>query len=91
MSPGGLGITRALRYMTHSVYAPAGTDSTRFAALHTVIRKQNMYKTVTVNVGQNRNRPTVRNRITSFGSRVPTLNQQIDAAEHQPVGSATQA
>lgn len=88
---GGVGITRALRYLTHSLYIAGGTDNTRYAALHTVVRKANAYKTVTVNVGQNRNRPTVRNRLTSFGSRVPTLNQQVAAAEGQSVGGATQA
>jgi hypothetical protein len=87
----GLDITRALRYMTRSLYVAGGTDNTRYAALHTVVRKQNAYKTVTVNQGQVRNRPTVRNRLTSFGSRVPTLNRQIQAAENQSVGAATQA
>lgn len=89
--PGGVGITRALRYMTRSVYAAAGNDNTRFLGMHTVVKKQNVYKTVTVNAGQKRNQPTIRNRITSFGSRVPTLNQAIQAAENQDVGGATQA
>ena len=89
--PGPLDITRALRYMTHSLYVAAGNDNSRYANLHTVVRKQNVYKTVTVNVGQNRNRPTVRNRLTSFGSRVPTLNRQVAAAETQQPGKATQA
>ena len=79
----GVGITRALRYMTRSVYMGQGVDNSRYAALHTRVDNFNMYKTVTVNTGQIRNRPTVRNRLTSFGSRVPTLNQQVDAAENQ--------
>lgn len=83
LSPGPLDITRALRYMTRSVYVAGGTDNTRFDALHTIIRKQNHYKTITVGRGQSRSRPTVRNRMTSFGSRVPTLNQQVEAAETQ--------
>jgi len=87
----GVDITRALRYMTRSVYAGQGIDHTRFDMLHTVVNKQNMYKTVTINRGQNRNRPTVRNRITSFGARVTPLNQQILAAQGQRVGGATQA
>lgn len=87
----GFEITRALRYMTKSVYMPAGVDNTRYAALHTVVNKENMYKTVTVNHGQVRNRPTTRNRMTSFGSRVPSLNSAVQAAESQPVGKATQA
>jgi|SRR5215831_2373655 len=87
----GFDITRALRYMTRSVYAAGGTDHTRFDMLHTKVDKRNAYKTVTVNRGQNRNRPTVRNRLTSFGARVPTLNQQVQAAQGQRVGGATQA
>lgn len=80
---GGVGITRALRYMTRSVYVGAGIDDTRYAELHTVVKKQNYYKTITVGKGQTRSRPTVRNRMTSFGSRVQTLNQQVMAAESQ--------
>lgn len=86
-----VGITRALRYMTRSVYIGGGLDHTRYDELHTVVRKQNMYKTVTINTGQVRGRPTIRNRMTSFGSRVPTLNQAVVAAEGQQVGRATQA
>ena len=77
----GFQITRALRYMTRSVYSQAGTDDTRFDAMHTSIENGVMYKTVTVQAGNSRNRPTVRNRMTSFGSRVPTLNQVSPAAE----------
>jgi len=87
----GMDITRALRYMTRSIYVAGGTDHTRFDALHTRVVKQNTYKTVTVGRGQSRNRPTVRNRLTSFGARVPTLNQQVMAAQRQQVGGATQA
>lgn len=79
----GVGITRALRYMTRSVYVAGGTDNTRYDALHTVIKHENHYKTITVGKGQTRSRPTLRNRMTSFGSRVPTLNQQVQAAETQ--------
>ena len=90
-SPGGFEITRALRYMTQSVYVAGGTDNSRYAMLHSIVKNQNVYKTVTVNAGQRRNPPTVRNRMTSFGSRVPTLNQSISAAQNQNVGGATQA
>lgn len=79
----GVGITRALRYMTRSTYIGGGVDHSRFDELHTLVNKQNFYKTVTVNQGQKRNAPTVRNRLTSFGSRVPTLNQQASAAQDQ--------
>jgi hypothetical protein len=85
-----LGITRALRYMTRSVYMGQGIDNSRYENLHTVVKKQNMYKTVTQGSGA-RNRPTVRNRMTSFGSRVPTLNSTVPAAEAQNPGSASQA
>ena len=90
VSPGGFQITRALRYMTRSVYAPNGADNTRFAMLHTKVENRVMYKTVTINQGQKRNLPTVRNRMTSFGSRVPTLNRAVDAAQSQYPGGATQ-
>lgn len=79
-SPEGVGITRALRYMTRSVYVQEGVDNTRFAALHTQIEHRNNYKPVTINAGAVRNRPTVRNRLTSFGSRVPVLNSRVAAA-----------
>lgn len=85
----GVGITRALRYMTRSVYIGAG-DHSRYDMLHTVVTKQNVYKTVTVNSGQQRNNPTVRNRMTSFGSRAPTLNQAVQGAEGQSVGQSPQ-
>lgn len=96
LSNGGLNmptfqVTRALRYMTRSVYIGGGVDHSRYDELHTIVRKENMYKTVTVNAGQKRNAPTVRNRLTSFGSRVPTLNKAVAAAEQQKPGGATQA
>lgn len=87
----GVDITRALRYMTRSTYIGGGVDHSRFDELHTLVNKQNFYKTVTINQGQKRNSPTVRNRLTSFGSRVPTLNQAVSAAEDQQPGKATQA
>ena len=87
---GGVGITRALRYLTHSLYIGGGLDHSRYDALHTVVNKQNAYKQVTVNVGQVRGRPTIRNRLASFGSRVPTLNQTVMAAENQNPGRSTQ-
>lgn len=86
-----LGVTRALRYMTRSVYMGGGEDNTRFAEMHTIVKKQNRYKTVTVAGGSVPGRPTTRNRLTSFGSRVPTLNQAVSAASNQPVGPATQS
>lgn len=76
-----VGITRALRYMTRSVYMGSGIDNTRFAGLHTEIYPKVRSMPVTLGAGQVRTRPTVRNRMTSFGSRVPTINQPVVAAE----------
>lgn len=92
---GPLDITRALRYMTRSIYAQAGEDNTRFIGMHTVVTQQGRIRgtksVVTIGAGQKRNQPTVRNRLTSFGSRVPTLNQQVGAAQRQSPGQASQA
>lgn len=74
-------LTRAVRYMTRSLYQRAGNDNTRFSELHTVYPKFNRYKTVTTAVGNAPGRPTTRNRITSFGTRVPVLNPQLTSAE----------
>jgi hypothetical protein len=87
----GVGITRALRYMTKSTYMGAGIDNSRYEGIHTVVNKQNFYKTPTLGAGQVRNRPTVRNRMSSFGSRVPTLNQTVQAASNQSPGEASQS
>lgn len=84
-APGGFAITRALRYLTRSLYMGAGIDNTRFDEQHTVITPQVTYKTVTMGAGNTRSRPTVRNRMSSFGSRVPTLNTTVPAAVNPPV------
>lgn len=78
-----VGLTRALRYMTRSVYMGSGFDNTRYEGLHTSIRMRVRSKPVTVGKGQARSRPTVRNRNTSFGSRVPTINHPTVGAEPQ--------
>lgn len=80
--PGPDGITRSLRYMTRSVYVGSGIDNTRFSGLHTRIYPRVKSKPVTLGAGQVRTRPTVRNRITSFGARVPTINQPVQGAEN---------
>lgn len=90
---GAVGVTRALRYMTRSTYIGGGTDNARFAGLHTAIspRQQRSAQSrghrVTVAAGSVRNRPTVRNRITSFGSRVAPLNGMVPAAQDTGSGS----
>lgn len=78
--PYGFGITRALRYMARSVYVAGGTDNSRFGAMHTTVTPHVRSKPVTVGAGGVRNRPTVRNRLTSFGSRVTPLNARVAAA-----------
>lgn len=79
-SPSGFRITTGLRYMTRSLYAAGGTDASRFTALHTKVQPKVHHKPVSVGSGQARSRPTVRNRLVSFGTRVPTLNQKVPAA-----------
>jgi hypothetical protein len=73
----GFAITTALRYMARSVYAQAGTDETRYSALHTKIHPRVHSKPVTTPAGATRSRPTVRNRVTSFGSRVTPINAKV--------------
>lgn len=76
-SPGrAFQLTRALRYLTRSLYMGAGIDNTRNAGLHSAIVQQAHYRPVSVNAGQQRGKPTTRNRLTSFGSRVPTLEER---------------
>lgn len=80
-------VTRALRYMTRSTYMGAGIDNSRFEGLHTAISPraqrspQARGRRVTIAAGSVRSRPTVRNRMTSFGSRVPVINQPVTGAE----------
>lgn len=69
-------VTRALRYLTRTLYMGAGIDNTRNAGLHSVVKPTARSKPVTVNAGQQRNSPVTRNRLTSFGSRVPPLNSR---------------
>lgn len=82
-----VGITRALRYMTRSVYMGQGIDNSRYEGSHTAIEHGINSKPVSVAAGSVRGRPTVRNRMTSFGSRVQTLNSNVAAAESQKNGN----
>lgn len=70
------GITRALRYLTRSTYVGAGVDNSRLTELHTVVLPRVRSKTPSVAGGSVRSRPTVRNRMTSFGSRVTPINDK---------------
>lgn len=72
----GFQITRALRYLTRSLYMGAGIDNTRHAGLHSALPPQVRHKIVTVNAGQQRGKPVTRNRLTSFGSRVTPLERR---------------
>ena len=74
---------RTIRYRAQSIYRGSG-DALRFSragvpGLHTVIVQASRQSRVTTSAGLNRNRPTVRNRISSFGSRVPPLNPRVQA------------
>lgn len=72
----GFQVTRALRYWTRSLYFGAGSDNTRLSELHSVVVPRVRHKPITVGAGQMRGRPVTRNRLTSFGSRVPPLQQR---------------
>lgn len=91
-SYGGYQVTRALRYMTRNIGingATSGVDNTRFEGLHTPIAPRSRRslasrgQKVTVAGGSVRVRPTVRNRTTSFGSRVPPINKRTKRELHQ--------
>jgi hypothetical protein len=71
-------VTRGWRYLAGSSYQGAGDNSQHWGG-HTVVSQTQVKPTVTAGHG-GRNRPTVRNRLTSFGSRVPTLNGVVDGA-----------
>jgi hypothetical protein len=74
--------TRALRYMASSRFLRAGNDETRFASEYrSYLRHQSREPLPTQTAGTRINRPTVRNRLTSFGSRVQPINGPVSAAE----------
>lgn len=75
-----VGVTRALRYMASSRYRGAGDDLSDWGA-HTIVKPSAVNPTPTVGAGNTRNNPTVRNRLTSFGSRAPVLNSVVPAAQ----------
>jgi hypothetical protein len=82
-SPGvrAAGWTRALRYMARSFYNPSNTDNTRFGARREIVTPGARQPRMTITAGAKRSRPTVRNRLTSFGSRVTPLNSNLPASE----------
>lgn len=80
----GFQITRGWRYMTRSLYMGAGIDNTEHWGAHTYVQPKHINPTPTVGAGNTRNNPTVRNRMTSFGSRAPVLNSRVVAAQGSP-------
>lgn len=72
-------VTRSLRYKASSVYRPAGANNTRYGAKRKIVTPRHNQPVPTVGAGLLQRRPTVRNRITSFGSRVPTINSRLPA------------
>ena len=75
--------TRALRYRAQSLYLPAGSMSSRFSMLHTVITQASRQPRPMLSAGTRRGRPVVRNRMQSFGSRVEPLNRRVLAAQQE--------
>ncbi len=80
------GWTRALRYKITSLYLPAGAGNTRYGAARPHVAMANAQPAVTLGAGTRQARPTVRNRLRSFGSRVTPLNSPIQAAQDAQVG-----
>lgn len=75
--------TRALRYKAASTYKGAGSQNTRLTMLHTVVRMVARQPRPVLEAGTRRARPTVRNRMSSFGSRVQPLNRRAPAAQKE--------
>lgn len=73
-------ITRALRYKASTNYLPAGSLNSRFGGMHTTIVQASRQPAPTASAGTRQGRPTVRNRMESFGSRVTPLNPRVAAA-----------
>ena len=67
-------ITRALRYKASSVFRGAGSSNTRFGAPRPIVAARHNQPRVTKSAGDLQGRPTVRQRLGSFGSRVPPVN-----------------
>lgn len=76
----GVDLTRALRYKASTHFIGAG-DDLKYNRMHTIVRGRSQAKSPSVAAGSVRGQPTVRNRLVSFGSRVPTLNGQSKAAQ----------
>lgn len=71
----GVGITRALRYKASSVFRGAGSSNTRMGAPRAFIVPRHVQPRATIAAGNLQGRPYIRNRLQSFGSRVPPVNR----------------
>jgi hypothetical protein len=72
-----ISISRALRYKASTVFRGAGSSNTRFGAPRPLRppRSGRHPATVTLAAGNLQGRPVIRNRLASFGSRVPAVNR----------------
>lgn len=80
VSAAPLGITRALRYRASTLHRMAGNENTRFGARRPITPPRHNSRPITVSAGNQQGRPTIRNRMTSFGRRVPPVNPADPAA-----------
>jgi len=75
---------RTLRYRATYMGRGAGTSATITGAPRRIVLARARVSPITRQAGNAPSRPTVRNRLRSFGSRVPTINQpspNVDATE----------
>jgi hypothetical protein len=75
-----LGITRALRYKASTTFHRSGNENTRFGAKRPFVVARHNQRPVTIAAGNQQGRPTVRNRMSSFGSRVTPVNNPSRSA-----------
>jgi hypothetical protein len=68
-------LTVATRYRASTVFRGAGSTNTRFGAPRPIITPRHNQPRITLAGGNLQGRPTSRNRLTSFGSRVPPVNK----------------
>jgi hypothetical protein len=74
-------ITRALRYKASTVFHRSGNENTRFGARRPIRPGRHHGRPVTIAAGNQQGRPTIRNRMTSFGRRVTPVNAPSPAAQ----------
>jgi hypothetical protein len=80
--PAPVDVTRGMRYMASTRNQGSGDNLSHWGG-HSIVHRQNVNPTPTVGAGNVRNQPTVRNRLTSFGARVPTLNGVVPGARNR--------